>query len=388
MGFSEIKESEMEKRMKISWITPSNFVDVDLPIIEELQKEADIYWQVVSFGEVSEDMHHYIEPKMNPETLHRLEYVEIPYRFCDFRTMNVFCKVLKKAKQYNPDLYYTSLQAAPFGPLIYRMYLPLKKTVAACHNVSTPKGANQEFYARIFTYLHLQMFHNIQVFSESQGEILFKKFPKKNVLLAPLAIKDYGEPSIRVKPFDENNVIFLFFGMIMGYKRLDLLIEAAQALYEKGYKNFKVRIAGKCKNWPVYAQIIKYPELFDMIIEHIPNDAVADLFASCDYFVMPYQDIAQSGAITVAYRYNLPIIMSNLPQFKPFGIDGQTGLVFESQNAKDLEEKMKKAIDGGKEMNSKLKEGLAAFVEERYSTRSIASKYIAFFEQLLKSIGK
>ena len=373
--------------MKISWITPSNFVDVDLPIIAELAKEIDIYWQVTAEGKINADMRNYIEPKLEGTKI-KIEYVEIPYRFFDLRTMHIYCKVLKKAKAFKPDLYYTSLQAAPFGPLIYRSYLPLKKTVAACHNVSTPKGANQETYARIFTYLHLQMFKNIQVFSESQGEILYKKFPKKNVLLAPLAIKDYGEPTIGIKPFDEKKVVFLFFGMIMGYKRLDLLIEAAQALYEKGYKNFKVRIAGKCKNWSVYAEKIKYPSLFELNIGHIPNDAVANLFATCDYFVMPYQDIAQSGAITVAYRYNLPIIMSNLPQFKPFGIDGQTGLVFESQNAKDLEEKMEKAIDGRKEMNSNLKEGLAAFVEERYSTRSIASKYIVFFEQLLKSTSK
>ncbi len=374
--------------MKISWITPSNFVDVDLPIIAELAKEIDIYWQVTAEGKINADMRNYIEPKFAGLNNIKIEYVEIPYRFFDLRTMRIYCKVFKKAKAYKPDLYYTSLQAAPFGPLIYRLYLPLKKTVAACHNVSTPKGANQETYARIFTHLHLQMFKNIQVFSESQGEILYKKFPKKNVLLAPLAIKDYGEPTIGIKPFDEKNVVFLFFGMIMGYKRLDLLIEAAQTLYEKGYKNFKVRIAGKCKNWPVYAEKIKYPELFELNIGHIPNDAVANLFATCDYFVMPYQDIAQSGAITVAYRYNLPIIMSNLPQFRPFGIDGQTGLVFESQNAEDLEEKMKKVIDGEKEMNSKLKEGLAAFVEERYSTRSIASKYMVFFEQLLKSTSK
>lgn len=374
--------------MKISWITPSNFVDVDLPIIAELAKEIDIYWQVTAEGKINADMRNYIEPKFAGLKNIKIEYLEIPYRFFDLRTMCIYCRVFKKAKAYKPDLYYTSLQAAPFGPLIYRLYLPLKKTVAACHNVSTPKGANQETYARIFTYLHLQMFKNIQVFSESQGEILYKKFPKKNVLLAPLAIKDYGEPTIGIKPFDEKKVVFLFFGMIMGYKRLDLLIKAAQALYEKGYKNFKVRIAGKCKNWTVYAETIKYPALFELNIGHIPNDAVANLFATCDYFVMPYQDIAQSGAITVAYRYNLPIIMSNLPQFKPFGIAGQTGLVFESQNAKDLEEKMKKAIDGGKEMNSKLKEGLAAFVEERYSTRSIAFKYIAFFEKLLKSTGK
>lgn len=369
--------------MKISWITPTNFVDVDLPIIVELQKNCEIYWQVVSFGSVGDDMKHYIEPKLKRSCNTIVEYVEIPHRFYDLRTMRVFCKVLKKAKAYRPDIYYTSLQAAPFGPLIYRLYLPLDKTVAACHNVSTPKGANQETYARIFTHLHLQMFHNIQVFSESQRDILYKKFPKKNVLLAPLAIKDYGEPAIQEKRFDENGVVFLFFGMILSYKRVDLLIDAAQSLYEKGNRNFVVRIAGKCKDWASYNSKIHYPELFDLQIEHIPNEAVADLFATSDYFVMPYQDIAQSGAITVAFRYNIPIILSDLPQFKPFVQDGVNGVYFEKGSVIDLETKMEYVINGGEQLNVELKKGLATFVEKNYSTPAISSNYYSYFKSIL-----
>lgn len=371
--------------MKISWITPSNFVDVDLPIIEELQNSNTIYWQVVSFSKVSDDLRNYIEPKIKDRSTTKLEYVEIPYRFYDLRTMNMFCRVLKKAKSYKPDLYYTSLQAAPFGPLIYRLYLPLRKTIAACHNVSTPKGANQETYARIFTYLHLQMFKNIQVFSDSQREILNHKFPNKNVLLTPLALKDYGEPKLKERAFDEKEAIFLFFGMILSYKRLDLLIDAAQNLYEKGHRNFKVKIAGKCKNWSFYSEKIKYPNLFETKIGYVPNEDIADLFASSDYFVMPYQDIAQSGAITVSFRYNVPVIISNIPQFLPFYIDGETGLAFESKNVDDLMDKMLCAIEGGRELNHKLKDGLHCFVEERYSTQSIANMYQTYFDKLLQS---
>lgn len=113
--------------MKISWLTPSNFVDVDLPIIAELAKEVEIYWQVTAEGKINADMRNYIEPKFAGLKNIKIEYVEIPYRFFDLRTMCIYCRVFKKAKAYKPDLYYTSLQAAPFGPLIYRLYLPLKK---------------------------------------------------------------------------------------------------------------------------------------------------------------------------------------------------------------------------------------------------------------------
>lgn len=370
--------------MTISWITPSPFVDVDLPIINKLQKGVNIYWQIVIGAELRDDLKGYIDSQLVKSDNLTYEYVKVPYRPYDIRTFVDYVRIMKKARKATPDLYYTSLNTAPFIPWFYRLYLPVKKVVAACHNVSTPKGANRERYNRIFTDLYLRTFKNIQVFSESQRDVLNEKFPSKKVLLAPLAIKDYGEPTVPARVFDNNRIVFLFFGIISPYKRVELLIEAAQNLYERGYRNFIVKIAGNCKNWDHYASLIKYPELFEMRIERIPNDEVANLFASSDYFVMPYQDIAQSGAIMVAYRYNLPILLSDLPQFIPFGENEKTGLFFESQNVADLEEKMKLMIEGGNKLHTNLKKGLSEFVEQRYSTSAIANKYMVFFEELTK----
>ncbi len=368
--------------MRIAWVTPKSFIDVDLPIVAELKRNIEIYWQIL-VGNIDDDTRQYVMSKIKDADHIKYEFVLVPYRVYDLRTLWVYCKVLRRAKAFNPDLYYTSLNTAPFGPLLYKLYWPLKKTVTACHNVSTPKGANREHYARFYTWWTLRTFDNIQVFSESQKEILLCKHPEKNVLLAPLAIKDYGEPTLSEKKFDENVVVFLFFGIISPYKRLDVLIEAAQNIYERGYKNFKVKIAGKCKTWHRYAAIIRYPQLFDSRIEFIPNSDVANIFASSDYFVMPYQDIAQSGAITVAYRYNLPIILSNLPQFRPYGEDGKNCFFFESGNVLDLEEKMIAALKGGIQLHSNLKSGLSSFVKEHYSTPAIANKYLSYFEELL-----
>ena len=370
--------------MRIAWVTPSSFVDVDLPIIAELQSNVEIYWQIIVFGKVYDDLNNYIELQLKEKIHIQYEYIEIPYRVFDIRTLCVYRKVIKKAQRYTPDILYTSLETSPFGPWVYKLYFPNKKMVTACHNVSTPKGANQERYNRFYTGWLLRAFQNIQVFSDSQRDILIQKHPNKNILLAPLAIKDYGEPTQLTKVFDKNLVVFLFFGIISPYKRVDLLIEAAQNLYERGYGNFRIKIAGSCKNWDDYSTRIKYPELFDTRIERIPNSEVADLFAECDYFVMPYRDIAQSGAITVAYRYNLPIILSDLPQFKPFCIDGKTGFFFECGNVNDLEKKMIKVIEGGAEMYDNLSKGLSVFVRENYSTPAIAKKYMDYFEFLIK----
>lgn len=365
----------------VSWVTPYSFIDVDLPIVAELQKEVVIYWQIL-VDEISDDIKIYVESQLKEVVNLKYEFINNPYRVYDLRTLLLYFRVLRRAKSFKPDIYYTSLQTAPFGPIIYKLIWPMKRSITACHNVSTPKGANREYYARFYTYLTLRAFHNIQVFSESQRAILLNRFPKKNVLMAPLAIKDYGKPSVLKRTLDEDHMVFLFFGIISPYKRLDLLIKAAQSIYELGYKNFIVKIAGKCKSWSDYASLIKYPELFDLRIERIPNSEVADLFANSDYFVMPYQDIAQSGAITVAYRYNLPIILSNLPQFKPYCEDCKTGLFFESKNVEDLEKAMIKALNGGRLLHDSLKKGLSEFVEDHFSIKSIVKKYLTFFDYL------
>ena len=367
---------------KIAWMTPSAFVDVDLPIIAVLRKTCIIYWQVMISASMNE-LKEYINSQLSEGANIRVDYVINDYKLYDPRSWHIINNILSRAKSFKPDLFYTSIAASPFTSLLYKSHLPLCKTIAACHNVHTPKGAAHERYNRIATEIHLRTFQNIQVFSDSQREVLLGKYPQKNVLLAPLAIKDYGEPTLPPKKYNGNEVVFLFFGIISPYKRLDLLIEAAQSIYEQGYKNFKVKIAGKCKAWPEYASLIKYQNLFDNRIEFIPNSDVANIFAECNYFVMPYQDIAQSGAITVAYRYNLPIILSDLPQFRPFGVDGVTGFFFESGNAQDLGRKMIEVINGGAQMHDRLKNGLSTFVKERYSTPAIANKYLAYFEELL-----
>lgn len=372
------------KCRKVAWITPSSFVDTDLFIVAGLQNEIEIYWQIVSFGKTSDELKKFIEPKLKFVTNLIVEYVEIPYRFYDLRTMIAYCHVLRKARSYNPDLFYTSLQAAPFGPLIYRVFLPINRTIAACHNVSTPKGANHERYAQVFTFLHLKTFSNIQVFSESQKEALLMKHPNKNVLQTTLTTTDYGASHDETHIFNNDKIAFLFFGNILKYKRLDILLKASQKLYEKGYKNFIVRIAGACKNWGEYEQLIRYPELFELRIERIPNEDVSSLFESSDYFVMPYQDIAQSGAIMVAFNYNLPIFISNLPQFLPYGIDGETCFFFEKENSDDLAKKMELALKKGKDLHDKLQSGQLEFVENNFSTKAICKKYMEFFNNLTK----
>ena len=365
---------------KIAWITPTCYVDVDLPIIKKLQTTYNIYWYVILLPKDGENTKMYIEQSLGENRSVKITYLWQVHRLRSIKNVLFFVDVLKKAKAINPNIYYTSEYALPYGVWLYKWMLPMDRVIAACHNVSTPKGANHEKFARFYTDKWLSTFKNIQTFSKSQYKVLVSKYKNKNVLMAHLALKDYGMPTKIVK---SHKITFLVFGNIVRYKRIDLLLKAVNILNKKGVNNFKVKIAGNCKDWDTnYAPIIECPEVYDLDIRRIPNEDVANLFAESDYFVMPYQDIAQSGAITVAFRYNIPVLCSDIEQFSEFVTDGVTGFTFKSQDEHSLADKMEWILENHQQIYSAIKKNEQKFVDENLALNTIVDKYKSFIDKL------
>lgn len=370
-----------KRKKSICWITPDAFLDTDLPAVNALSGNFDIHWFVVLSVKGTPDDESFVRERIDDRV--DTKFVHLKTRIRSLRHICEVWNIIKKSRALNPDLYYLSDNFPPLGILLYKIVFPIKRCVVPCHNVSTPKGAKKAWFARVYTHLWLKAFKNIQTFSESQERELQKHFKGKNVLITHFFLKDYGNPT---KNIDKDNfpfVRFLAFGNIVRYKRIDLLLKASNILWDKGIRNFKIRIAGSCNQWESeYAPLIQHPELFELIIKRIPNENVADLFADSHYFVMPYQDIAQSGAITVAFRYNVPAIVSDIPQFKEFVKAGETGFTFHTEDENDLAKKMAWVIDNHKEIYPNVCTNLKKFVADNLSTEAITQKYIAYFDKL------
>lgn len=372
-------------RMKtISWITAYYFLDVDLPIIAKLKDEYIIHWQIIIGRSEKIDYENYVQ-MLIPETgsnLH-ITYVYEKYRHRNPRLFFTTRRIMKAAKSHKPAFYYISGFMDPWGVPLMKAMLPLEKVVVAWHNVSVPRGASRSLLGNWTRGLIKKHMINIQVFSKSQHAVLNTICSGKNVLEAPLALKDYGAASVKREDDDKKIVRFLNFGIIRDYKRLDLLIEAGELLYERGYRNYRILIAGSSNEWESrYAPMIKHTELFELQIRRIPNEEVPNLFAVSDYFVMPYQDIAQSGAITVAFQYNVPTIVSDIPPFEEFVEDGKTGLTFKSEDAKDLADKMQYVLDNHPKISIELRNNQAEFVRKELSIESIIERYKVYFNKL------
>lgn len=371
----------MEKK-KISWITPDSFLDTDLPVVKALSDVYEITWIITIAHGKSQDDENFVrmqlkECKVDLSFYYFQSRIRSPKHF--FEVLNL----IKRLKRTNAELYYLSESFLPFGVILYKHLLPLKKCIVPCHNVTTPKGARKAWFASYYTHKWLNTFTNIQTFSKCQCEELKARYKGKNVLMTYFILKDYGQPTKEIRKENLSYVRFLIFGNIIRYKRIDLLIAAAEELYNKGIRNFKVRIAGNCKNWAEeYAPLIKHPEIFELEIKRIPNEEVANLFVDSHYFVMPYQDIAQSGSMSVAFRYNLPTIVTDIPQFKEFVKDGETGYVFKTQDSHALAEKMAWIIENHESIYPSLCSNQRQFVTDNMSLEAITKKYITYFDKL------
>nr|WP_129614361.1 hypothetical protein [Bacteroides stercoris] len=102
----------------ISWITDDCFVDVDLPIIAELSKDYTIYWQVISFLNDGKELQYYIKSILSNFKNVQVSYIVVNHKPWALRVIPVYISIIKNAKMYNPDYYYVSCYAAPYGALL------------------------------------------------------------------------------------------------------------------------------------------------------------------------------------------------------------------------------------------------------------------------------
>ena len=367
------------RNVRICWITSSFLLDVDIPIVPRLQEKYDINWIILTTqGNLEGDVR-----MIEATGCRNYRMMESRGIFIHPKQFFTAKKLVSEIRKGNYDLYYFDYLGMPyFMPLVCH-YLPKEKCVIAAHNVKTPKGARYYWLAKPYMEYVIRRFSNFQVFSQNQLDLLRSLKKEARILYAPLCLKDYGEPTIKKA---DKPITFLFFGNIVEYKRVDLLLRAVHILKEKGVTDFKVKISGYCRpeKWDgTYCELCKGLDNVELDIRRIPNEVIPDLFESSHFFVMPYQDIAQSGAMTVALRYNIPIIASELDTFKEFMNGNEDGYFFEPGNAESLAETMQMAMEEYNDRYDAMQKCQAEIVKNNLSTEAILTKYKEYFDGLL-----
>ena len=260
-------------------------------------------------------------------------------------TLNIFqhLKLLIKIWKINPSSIHF-LDNHPWS-IIYALLLKMLgfKIIFTQHDPIQHSGEPRKHIQSIINRLQLIIGDYIVVPSHLFKEYMVKKWKvkEKKVVVYPhghyaffLKYKNKG-----VK--EEENTI-LFFGRILKYKGLDLLLKSLLILKKEGYK-FKLIIAGAGDLKPYKKLLEKIKENVEIHNRYIREEEIPHFFQRASIVALTYHDATQSGIIAIAYPFGKPVIATNVGSLPEFVIEGKTGYIVD-KNPDEIAKAIKKIL--------------------------------------------
>lgn len=368
---------------KICWVTPDYFADCDIPYVPLLLKDFDIHWVVLLPDQSRYSECDFLDLSKQADNL-SVEIIRSERRERNPLKIFEYLKINEIIKRECPDIVYINMVASSPWQIPMFLKLPKDNTIITAHQGRVHEGMGHYRYNNFLRDIVYGRLKNVNMFSKSQAKFFKERYKDSKVFQFPLGLKDFGKPTIEKK--EDGLVRFLSFGSINYAKHIDLLIDAANLVYEKGYKNVRIIVKGGCSNWGVYLDHIKYPDIVEADIRMIDNSEIPNLFIDSDYFVQPYRVVSQSGPFKIALNYNLPLITSDLPGFTDEMVEGTTGFTFKCNDVGSLADTMIHAIEqkNNTGLYAGLKQRMKEYVSENYTSEALVGKYTDMFNSIIK----
>ena len=109
-----------------------------------------------------------------------------------------------------------------------------------------------------------------------------------------------------------DKINFLFFGQLRQTKGITILQKAIDILKQKDFAG-NIIIAGMDKEH--FIDETQQPPFVQSILRYITDSELNHLFSSCQYVLLPYTEIYQSGVLEVVIYFRCPALMSDIPYF-------------------------------------------------------------------------
>ncbi len=176
--------------------------------------------------------------------------------------------------------------------------------------------------------------------SLAQYESLKRRYEGKTITYHPFPslvtkeIVNGHETPEELKDIDKPYI--LFFGRIEKYKGIDLLYKAFTSSPQL-CENFRLVIAGSGE---LGFERINDESGVIFINRYIRDTEVASLYRNAHCVAYPYISATQSGVLSLAFYYQIPVVASDIPFFKGIIGPSSTGLLFKKENVEDLRSKL------------------------------------------------
>src|SRR5579864_7794651 len=310
-------------------------------------------------------------------------------------------RLLKTLHHLKPDVVWFNLLFSTFGrnPLVafYGLLTPLLARlsgrythVTLHHLIDTVElkdaGVRHEglyrFAGAVATRM-LLLSNSVSVLMPGYRKILNDKYGGDNVHVRSHGIlarrPEFPDFARRGNPIHR----ILAFGKWGTYKRLELMIEAFKQIAEKLPEAKLVVAGGDHPQARGYTESVRRKCVGNPRIEfrgYVPEDALADLFQSSTVAVMPYSSSTGcSGVAHLACAYGVPIVSSDLPDFRQMALGEELAIEFcPTGNAAALADCLVQLLQAPEKQRAMAARNFSAAL--RMTMPNIVQKYLRHFE--------
>jgi glycosyltransferase involved in cell wall biosynthesis len=333
-------------------------------------------------------------------------------KFLNFRgsrdpNSSVIAKFLRVVKYYlrcltyiwKTDIRVVHVQGFRFyfleGLVLMPVYRALgKKIVYTAHNLQ-PKGKSD-----LLTYLLFFLIYRLP------NQIICHTIKMKCTLVARynipgtnVAVIRHGinvsVPSFQIEQREARNRlgidpsarVLLIFGKIQRYKGVDIALQGLKNLSGRGEQIVLLVAGGGSDNDDVYIKELKdYTCKENLVSEvkfhtnYIPDEDIELFFQAADIVLLPHREGEfQSGVLFLAYRFGLPVIVSDVGSFAEDVETGVSGYIFRSEDPGDLAKRVQQFYQ---DLHScpGLRNRLQSHLLEKYQWKQLSRETIGVYE--------
>jgi glycosyltransferase involved in cell wall biosynthesis len=206
--------------------------------------------------------------------------------------------------------------------------------------------------------LYIKSFFKLVDIFISPSKFLIDRYTKWGIPRDKMIYIENGQPDIKPAPIrqlngEKSRNRFAFFGQILPYKGLIVLLEALYKLPEEENLEIFVDIhGGNLHRTPEsfqakFTQLLNKSKIKKIVQFHGPyrSESMPNLMAQVDWVIVPSIWWENSPlVIQEAFSHRRPIICSNIGGMAEKVEHGKTGLHFEVNNASDLSNRLVEAV--------------------------------------------
>ncbi len=295
---------------KVVIISSYYYAHIDVELIPILSNYFEISWFVI-FGYTTKD--NTISDFLNRvKHIQPKSYVKLSGRMRSLSIRKDYKMILSEAKKCNPDVVYFNDDGFPWLPILSKKIFKDIPIIAAIHDVEGHSGSG--IINKIIKSILYKWYTYLNTFSDYSYQLLSEKVSKaQKVFCCHHPLTDFGVCEKR----QHDKFTLLFFGNILAYKGVALLLKAGENAYNKN-SNICIKICGKGHDEYLLESYKTHPA-FTIINRRVEDSEIPDIFSDADCLVLPYNDATQSGPMMIALNYGIPVLATDIPAFKWFG---------------------------------------------------------------------